>query len=175
MLLNRTQRITYTAALTAIACVMLTAAHFLPFSSVLPMLVAALLLYYNIVKCGIVMGVISALITGGVGYFAAPTVVIAYALMFAPYAVIAYFLDKVKLPSKAGVMAVRYAVLIVFFNLSLWLVYYLSSSLFGMADIVAKLWGLYPLFAAIMSVLFVMCDYAFRYLYGQLVRRKIFK
>lgn len=172
---NQNRKIAYTAVLTAISFVMVVSLRFLPLSF-FPLIVAALVLYYNIAKCGILWGLLQAAAVSTLGFLTVVPEIFGYVLLAAPYAVIVFYLDKLKMHNKFVLVLIRYSLLLVFFNIAIWTIYtFASATLFSMNLLVEVLWNNYFLFAALLSVLFIMCDISFEFIYGQLVRRKIFK
>lgn len=96
-------------------------------------------------------------------------------VMFAPYSLAAFFLNKLKISNKVIGYMIRYSILLVLFNVSLFTVFKLAGTvLFDMAQF-AKIIGGYFVFALIMSAIFILFDQVFIYLYKMLIKSKIFK
>lgn len=171
--MNRTRKITYSAVGAAVAavCVFLTNFGWLKVS----LLMCAALCYYIIcVKCGfwygfggIVVSLLIAVFVGGVFSFSA---FILDALVFAPFALLSYFIRKLYY-TKWQTFLARMAIMAVFANLALCAIWFCAKwvTTIDIVAIAGKVGG-YPLLALIFTALALVFDILFNQLSIRVVK-----
>ncbi|HEY8423367.1 MAG TPA: hypothetical protein VIL23_01230 [Clostridia bacterium] len=177
MFLNKSKKIAYTAVLTALGVGFIMLGAFLPLSFV-PFLGASLLLFYLFEKCGIIYGLMSGIavsllcvlfLGGNIAQ------VVPYMVLFAPHSLASYFLNKLHIKKPFLKYLTRYLILIPLFNISLYTIYRLAAFVLFDMNAFIHIVGAYYILAIIMSVVFILYDQAFFYIYRQLVRARIFR
>ena len=166
--MNRTRKITYTAVGAALSAVFVCLTH-LGWLKVSFLMAAALCYYIVCCKCGILYGLsnvaislLAAFFTGGVTPMSSAFLL--DALVFAPFAVLAYLIRKLYY-TRVSTAFIRLAVMAVFANVALCVVWFVAKGVIDI-DIVkisAKVGG-YP----VLAMLFTLFTLTFDLLFNQL-------
>lgn len=142
---DATRRITYSAVCTAIAVAVILISRFSPMQ-IVPLIFASLAFYIAFLRCGAVYGIITSAVSILLGFFISGigTTFLFLCIVFAPYALIAYFMRKLSY-SVMWQAFVRLGVTIVFFAAAFTAIVFLTdfiagTSLMSLIDRVGKIW-----------------------------------
>lgn len=180
MHINLSRKIATTAIITAISLALLLVGA-IPFSplTLIAYCACGILIYYTMSKCGIIFGLLQIAATGLLAFFLLSWLEIVWApyiILFAPHAAIAFLLDKLKLKIKIIKYIIRYSIMLLFFNVALRGIFEIANAvLFDMDRFVSLVGGYYFVLAIIMSVVFVIYDQAFGWVFKHLAKSKILK
>lgn len=172
--MSRTRKITYSAVGAAVSslCVALTNFGWLKVS----LLMFAALCYYVVAcKCGALWGLADIIISMLIAFFAfgltpLSSAFLLTALVFAPYAILGYFIKKL-LYTNWKTALIRVAIIIAFANLSLMCVWFCAKWIFdGLVTNAAAMVGGYAVLAVIFTASAVLFDFLFNQLSIRLIK-----
>lgn len=162
----QTKKLTTAAVCTALAVIMCAATAYLPLSF-MPLYLAAFCIFLACKRGSIVYGLLCAAASIGLMFLMSGLTVkwLMFVLIFAPYGVLAAFSEKLTY-FKWKTALIRAAIAIVFFNLTVGVVYLIATNVLTVGlDIDVNIWvskvGGYAVLAVIATAVLVSLDFMF--------------
>ena len=160
---RKSLKVAIAAVSAGISVLLIVFANLLFFLMVTLLTIAGVCYYIVFEKAGIVHGFLCIAVVGAISFlFGVNTAQILNVLLIAPYAVLAYFIRKIKFDKiKTGI--IRGVILAVFANLEFMAIYFMASYLIDLPvlDFIETLGGFYVIAAACVTIVMFLIDIVF--------------